>query len=200
MYRRIIFAIAFLPLFVGCATTPPSRPENLCDIFDEKPDWHNSALKAKERWGIPVHVPMAMMYQESSFRHDAKPPRDYLLGFIPWGRVSSAYGYAQALDGTWAEYKSQAGSVLSSRSSFDDAMDFMGWYMHLTHQQNGISKWDAYNQYLAYHEGRAGWRRKTFNKKPWLKRTAQTVKSRADRFSKQYASCQSRLSRGGWLW
>ena len=34
--------------------------------------------------GTPVQVVMAMMYQESSFVHDAQPPMQYFL-FIPTG-------------------------------------------------------------------------------------------------------------------
>ena len=79
----------------GCATAPPSNPDNICAIFREKPDWHDAALKVQKKWGAPVPIPMAMMYQESSFKQDAVPPRYYFLGLIPWGRVSSAYGYAQ---------------------------------------------------------------------------------------------------------
>ena len=37
-------------------------------------------------------VLMAFVHHESSFRSDARPPREYILGFIPWGRVSSAKG------------------------------------------------------------------------------------------------------------
>ena len=48
-----------------------------------------------------MHVPLAMMYQESSFKHDAAPPMEYFLGFIPIGRASDAYGYAQAKTMTW---------------------------------------------------------------------------------------------------
>ena len=83
-------------LLSSCATPPPKNPENVCEIFREHRDWYFAAKEARERWGVPIHVPMSMMYQESSFKHDAQPPRDYLLGFIPWGRVSSAYGYSQA--------------------------------------------------------------------------------------------------------
>lgn len=100
---------ALLLALAGCATKPPANPDNLCEIFREKPKWHEAALKMQQRWGAPVQVPMAMMYQESSFKHDALPPRYYFLGFIPWGRVSSAYGYAQAKDETWADYKREAG-------------------------------------------------------------------------------------------
>lgn len=50
-----------------------------------------------------------MMYQEPPFEHDALPPRYYSLGFIPWDRVSSAYGYTRAKDETWTGYKHEAG-------------------------------------------------------------------------------------------
>ncbi len=86
--------VVLMPLMlVGCATTPPNDVSNLCEIFYEKEDWYDAAEEMREKWGVPIHVPMAMMYQESSFRHDALPPRDYFLfGFIPWGRGGSAYG------------------------------------------------------------------------------------------------------------
>lgn len=136
---------------------------------------------------------MAIMYQESSFRHNAQPPRRYLLGFIPWGRVSTAYGYAQAKDETWADYKREAGSMFASRDNFGDALDFMGWYMDKTQRVNGTSKWDAYAQYLNYHEGWGGYRNGSHKRKAWLLRTAATVQSRAERFGAQYRSCEKSL-------
>lgn len=199
MFCKIVLPLVIGSALAGCAMAPPTHPENLCEIFGEKPGWHAGALKAQNRWSVPLQVPMAMMYQESSFRHNARPPRKYLLGFIPWGRVSSAYGYAQALDGTWSDYKRQAGGVFARRDNFNDAIDFMGWYMDQSQKQNGIAKTDVYNQYLAYHEGQTGWRRKAYNQKAWLKSTAVTVGARAQRFAAQYAQCRDRLPRGGWF-
>jgi len=84
-------------LLSGCATSPPQDTSNICEIFYEKEDWYDAAADARDKWGVPIHIPMAIMYQESSFRHDALPPKDYVFfGLIPWGRVSSAYGYSQA--------------------------------------------------------------------------------------------------------
>ncbi len=60
------------------------------EIFREKSGWYDDAKDMEKEWGTPIHVAMAIIKQESSFRHDAKPPKDYVLGFIPWGRVSSA--------------------------------------------------------------------------------------------------------------
>ncbi|AKQ56837.1 hypothetical protein ACLQ8Z_17505 [Bordetella hinzii] len=199
MERCLALLLCLLAL-AGCASTrPPGDPENICAIFREKPDWHDAALKVQEKWGAPVQVPIAMMYQESSFRHDALPPRYYFLGFIPWGRVSSAYGYAQAKDETWSDYKREAGGWFSSRDNFADSLDFMGWYMSKTQRINGISKWDAYGQYLNYHEGWTGYRNRSYERKAWLQRVARQVQARAERFGAQYKQCERELGRGGWL-
>ena len=62
-------------------------------------------MKTEKRWGSPAYVTLAFIKQESDFQQGAKPERIKLLGFIPWKRKSSAYGYAQAIDGTWDIYK-----------------------------------------------------------------------------------------------
>ncbi|AQS51207.1 hypothetical protein PAEH1_05795 [Paenalcaligenes hominis] len=189
VWTRVGLGLAALLILSGCATQPPTTPENLCGIFQEKPSWRHAAQKTQKKWGVPPQITMAMMYQESSFRHNAIPPRRYVLGFIPWGRVSSAYGYAQAKDETWADYKREAGSVLARRDNFADAIDFMGWYSHKSQQINGTSKWDAYGLYLNYHEGWTGYRNRTYDRKAWLKQTATKVQTRAERFGTQYRSC-----------
>ncbi len=120
--------------------------------------------------------------------------------FHPRGRVSSAYGYAQAKDETWADYKREAGGWGASRDDFADALDFMGWYIQKSQRVNGVSKWDAYGQYLNYHEGWGGYRNRSYDAKPWLKNVSQKVQSRASLFGAQYRSCQQELSRGGWFW
>lgn len=197
---RLAASAALLSLLwlAGCASAPPRNPEDICAIFREKDEWYEAALDVQKKWGVPVQVPFAILFQESGFRYDAKPPRDYLLGFIPWGRVSSAYGYAQAKDETWDDYVSQNHRWFASRDDFDDAMDFMGWYIDKTQKLNGVSKWDAYGQYLNYHEGWGGYRAKSYNRKPWLIGVARKVQARADRFRQQYAGCKDELDSGFW--
>lgn len=188
-----------MPILMSCATAPPKNPENLCKIFEENRDWYHAAKDAREKWGVPIHVPMSMMYQESSFRSDALPPRDYVLGFIPWGRVSSAYGYSQAKTMTWADYIKETGNSGADRDDFDDAIDFMAWFIYKTQKINKISKWDAYNQYLNYHEGWGGFKRKSYKKKAWLVKVAKKVDNRAKRYSGQLKSCEAELGKG-WFW
>ena len=168
-------------------------------IFDEKGRWYRAAKKSEERWGTPIHVQMAIIRQESSFDANAKPPRRKLLGFIPWRRPSNAYGYAQALDSTWLAYKIDTGRGFADRDKFKDAIDFVGWYTDQSQKVAGISKWDPYNQYLAYHEGQGGWKKKTYGRKAWLMDTARRVDNRAKTWGAQLNRCEDSLNSGWWI-
>lgn len=191
MKHKFLLTTGMTVLLAACAsTTPPSSPDNMCDILQEKPSWREALEKSRERWGAPPQIVLSIIYQESSFKHDAKPPKDYLLWIIPWGRISSAYGYPQAKDEVWGEYKEQTGRSFASRDDFEDVADFVGWYMDKAQKINNTSKWDAYSQYLNYHEGWYGFQRHTYANKTWLKNTAAKVRSRAERYGAQYMSCR----------
>jgi hypothetical protein len=199
MFRALIVP-CLVVIMAGCVHKRPSNIDNLCEIFREKPSWYKAAKRSSERWGGPIHLPMAIMYQESSFRRKARPPMRYFLGFIPYGRASDAYGYSQALEGTWKEYEREAGSAFSSRSNFGNAFDFIQWYMDKSYKRNGVSKWDGYAQYLNYHDGHGGYARGTYLGNDWLIATARKVDQRAKKYSSQLASCKQELdSQGGWF-
>jgi len=196
---RLILCVCLLSL-AACAGGPPKHLDDGCAIFQEKDDWYEDANDSYKKWGVPVHVQLAIIYQESRFRSKAEAPDDTLLGFIPWGQTTSAYGYAQVLDSTWDWYKKSTGNSGADRDDFEDATDFIGWYGNMSHKKLGISKWDAYNQYLAYHEGHGGWKRKTYNRKPWLIKVARKVERRAARYAAQLKRCKNKLEDGGWFW
>lgn len=183
----------------GCATTPPSRPNDACAIFGEKDDWYEATHESAKRWGVPVHVQLAIVYQESAFVDDARPPREWVLGFIPWKRPSTAYGYSQALDSAWDWYISETGNRGADRDDFADAVDFIGWYGNVSYRRLGIAKSDARRQYLAYHEGHEGYRRGTYRKKAWLVKVADKVVAYADRYRRQLASCEKDIKDRGWF-
>lgn len=198
---RSLFLLIITSLVLSsCATTPPSSPENACLIFKEKPDWFAASSKVEKKYGLPLQVQLAIMRQESSFKHDARPERETFLGIPLWWRKSSAYGYAQVKDGTWDWYISKTGNTGADRDDYADAVDFMGWYANISQRTLGISKWDAYNQYLAYHEGHGGWKRKTYNKKPWLIKVARKVQRYAKTYSGQLSRCRGDLGSGLFDW
>ncbi|MBF0439284.1 MAG: hypothetical protein HQL93_09210 [Magnetococcales bacterium] len=110
-FKAIIALVLLGGVLAGCATAPPvvSNVDNACAIFENQSGWYEQTLAAQNKWGVPISVQLAIIHQESRFKHDAKPPRSQLFWFIPGPRPSSAFGYAQALDGTWEQYKKHTG-------------------------------------------------------------------------------------------
>ena len=195
MMNRLVL-LTCLCVFIGCASnSPPSTTTDVCKIFKERYSWYKAAKKTEKRWKIPVSVSMAIIKQESSFIADARPQRTKLLGFIPWKRVTSARGYAEAVDGTWEMYLEDRGGWFVQRNDFEDAVDFIGWYNYQTHKQLGISMSNARALYLAYHEGRGGYKRGSYRTKPWLLSVADKVQRQSDRYNVQYQGCKKKLGK-----
>ncbi len=195
---RAILATLTLSALAGCAAdnSRPSDILNACAIFEDRPHWAEAVRKAERKWGAPAEVQLAIIYRESSFREDAQPKMEHFMGVIPVGRASSAYGFSQAIDGTWDWYRKETGNSGADRDDFADATDFIGWYMARTQRVNGVPMDDAYNQYLAYHEGHAGYRRQSWRSKSWLQRAAGQVRILADAYARQLQSCGGRYAGG----
>lgn len=192
---RTLRALIIVLLVASCGGGQSSAPrdlDNACAILKQRPGYLKAFRTTERKWGVPVHVQMATIYQESKFVSDARTPFRYTLGVIPMGRQSSAFGYSQALDGTWEEYREAAGGFGARRDRISDASDFMGWYMNQSRDRNGISLNDARNQYLAYHEGHTGFARGSYNRKSWLLRVSQEVADRSVLYERQLASCPVR--------
>ncbi|MEM9433661.1 MAG: lytic transglycosylase [Pseudomonadota bacterium] len=189
---RYFSALALLLMLSACGGGRDAQPRNLdnaCSIVSQRPAWLNDMQKTERKWGIPVAIQMATIYHESRFVKDARTPLRFALGVIPMGRQSSAYGFSQALDGTWKEYQRDQGRRFARRDRFSDAADFIGWYMDETEERLGISKGDARNQYLAYHEGRAGYARGSYRRKSWLLRVSSEMAARAQTYNAQLITC-----------
>lgn len=192
---KILRAMTIVLLVASCGggqTSAPRDLDNACKILKERPQYHRAFRKAERKWGVPIHVQMATIHQESKFVADARTPFRYVLGVIPMGRQSSAFGYSQALDGTWDEYRKAENHGRAKRDRINDATDFMGWYMNQTRDRNGVSLTDARNQYLAYHEGHTGFARQTYNSKAWLVGVAGKVEARSMMYRDQIAACRLR--------
>ncbi|NJM83216.1 MAG: lytic transglycosylase [Tabrizicola sp.] len=169
----------------------PRQLDDACAIAAERPQYLRAMQQTERRWGVPVWVQMATIHQESKFVGNARTPHTYILGIIPSGRQSTAYGYSQALNGTWEEYQASGGGRGAKRDRIEDATDFIGWYMDQSSQRLGISKTDAASQYLAYHEGRTGYANQSYLNKPWLVEVAAKVGARSDKYREQLQYCSN---------
>lgn len=191
MSRPFRALILFL-LVSACGSGSYEAPKNLdnaCSIIKQRPHYLDAMLRTERRWGVPVAVQMATIYQESKFIGNARTPRKKSLGIFPGERISTAYGYGQALDGTWEEYQDEEGGRRARRDDIRDATDFMGWYFNKSYSGLGIPLDDARNQYLAYHEGRTGYARGSYLQKAWLLRVSKEVADRAVLYDTQLKSC-----------
>lgn len=190
---RLLLAMILALGLASCGggyKTPPRNLDNACSVLKQRPEYKKAFQRTQRKWGVPVHVQMATIYQESRYKSDARTPHKYVLGVIPMGRQSSAYGYSQALDGTWEEYLKETGRSSGRRNKMRDASDFIGWYMNKTKKRNGVSLSDARNQYLAYHEGHTGFARGSYNSKPWLINVANKVEARSQMYRQQLKYCR----------
>ena len=188
--RALVIVLLAASCGGGGSGTAPRNLDDACSILGERPGYYRAFRNAERRWGVPVPVQMATIYQESKFISDARTPLRYTLGVIPVGRQSSAFGYSQALDGTWDEYVEQSGGWRARRDDIGHATDFMGWYMAASTRELGIPLTDARRQYLAYHEGRGGYRSGSYNAKSWLLRVADEVGRRAVVYDVQLQNCR----------
>lgn len=193
-----ILGIISIPLLLISCFPPAPKPEterNICDIFKQYPAWYWEAKATEQKWGIPVAVQMAIMYEESGFQATAEPfARVRGKTGQRWVRESSALGYCQALNDTWACYEKNTGQD-QSRDEFADASDFIGWYSQQVQQQLKISPNDAYDLYLAYHEGTGGYRSHSYWRKPWLIHIAHEVQARAQTYAEQLKECEDMIPR-----
>jgi hypothetical protein len=191
----LVTPVVLLLLSQACANRPPRDIDDLCGIFSQKGDWYRGARRSFERWGVPESVQLAFVHQESRFRADARPGWRRVLWVFPVGRRSSAYGYGQIKDGTWADYVRATGNQGADRDDFVDVADFIGWYGDVIHRRTAVAKDDAYRLYLAYHEGPGGFARNSYLEKPWLIQVARKVEARARLYEGQYLGCRDRLAK-----
>jgi hypothetical protein len=191
-----IFLVLFI-LFLSACSSIPRNTSNSCSIFNERYLWYKHTKKTEEKWGTPIYVQLAIIKMESDFDWLAKPARQKIFKVIPFKRLSSSFGYSQAVKGTWKQYKNETGNKLATRTRFKDSVDFIGWYTNKTESILKISKKDAFRQYLAYHEGWGAYKNYKNNQKVII--LAKKVKKQADKYKSQLKKCQKRLNKNKYI-
>ena len=174
-------------------TPSSSQIADACSLLRDNRQWHEALRDTARNWGAPMGLQLAIIKQESSFKHDARPPRGerQWFGLVEGDYISSAHGYSQALDSTWEMYKAATGKWGASRNSFRDSSDFIGWYFSSTGKRTGLGQYDYKAHYLAYHEGAGGYLKGAWKSKRWLIDTASRVASQAAQYEQQIARCDA---------
>ena len=170
---------------------PPSDLADACTIREERPDWYRATRAAARKWDVPPNTMLAIVWRESSFRAQARPPRRDGWWIFKGKPISTAYGFSQALDGTWGWYVEDTGAQGVRRDRYADAIDFVGWYMDKSRDKLGFAGIDAEAHYLAYHQGHGGYRAGRWRRIGWLKRAAAAVDDRARLYDEQLFDCDS---------
>ena len=188
---KVNFLLILLLFILGCSSIP-SNTTNSCSIFNERYLWYKHAKKSEKKWGTPVHLQLAIIKMESGFDRLAKPPRQKLFKIVPYKRLSSSFGYSQAIKGTWKQYKDETGNKFATRARFKDSVDFIGWYTNKTEKILKVSKKDAFKQYIAYHEGWGNYKNYKSNKK--VIGLAKRVEKQSNIYKQQLSECKNSLS------
>ncbi len=188
--KKINFIIIFF-IISACSSIPKNTADG-CSIFSEKYLWYKHAKKTEKKWGTPINLQLAIIKMESDFDWKAKPPRKKLFKVIPYKRPSSSFGYSQAIDGTWKQYKDETGNNLAVRTRFKDSVDFIGWYTNKTKSILNVPLDDPFRQYIAYHEGWGNYKNYKNNQKVIL--LAKKVQKQSKKYRKQLSDCKNSLS------
>ena len=192
MIRKTKVYLLILLLISACSSIPKNT-QNSCEIFEERYLWYMHARASYKNWGAPIYIQLAFIKKESDFNWLAKPPRAKLFKVIPFKRPSSSFGYSQAVEGTWRQYKRETGNKLATRARFKDSVDFIGWYVNKTTTLLKIPKNDAYRQYLAYYKGWGDYKNYSKDKKAII--YARSVKETASKYRKQLTLCRKNLDK-----
>ena len=196
MIRKKNFYLLVL-LFVTACSSIPKNTQNSCAIFEERYLWYKHAKASYKKWGAPIYIQLAFIKKESDFNWLAKPPRVKLFKIIPFKRPSSSFGYSQAVEKTWQQYKRETGKKLATRARFKDSVDFIGWYVNKTTALLKIPKNDAYRQYLAYYKGWGDYKNYSKDKKAII--YARSVKETASKYRKQLTLCRKNLDKNKYI-
>ena len=158
-----------------------THTNDACRMLTENKDWKQATYKAWKKWGIPISVQLSVIKHESSFNRDAS------------ATTSSAYGYAQALNGTFSDYKKETNNHNADRGSFYDSTDFIGWYFSNSIKMIEHNPYDAATFYLAYHDGIGGFKKKTYLKKKWLLDKSKKVQKLSNKYRSQINKCRIKI-------
>ena len=191
---KALVILTMVSLLSGCAKeySYQDYTDDICKVVNGHFGWRSSLKKTQQYYAISPGLVLSVIFHESSFNANARPPATKVMGFIPW-QSATAFGYAQIKNETWAWYKSHNPGYFQSRTQFSDATQFIGWYHQVflarlkkEGYRHPVSDADFY---ISYHEGIGGFLHQDWQKKDWLVKKAERVDQLAQRYNQQLKHC-----------
>ncbi|MFI3256434.1 MAG: hypothetical protein R3Y52_03215 [Psittacicella sp.] len=189
---KLILPVGASFILAGCSffnsqPTTTSYPTDACLMLRQNPQWLTDTLDVYYRWGVPVSIQLATIYQESHFRYNARPVKKNKWWQFGTHYQSTSVGFTQALNGTWGAYEKATHNEWQTRESFKDATNFIGWYYNRSNKLLGISLNYAYALYLSYYQGYSGYANHLHN--PAGTKLATNVQNWANRYHYELEQC-----------
>ena len=169
-------------------------PERSCRSLSRSAD--PSRIHATSRHPrLPLPPSSRKVGRIERFRRDVVQQRSELLLRLPrWPRTPCGASTRPSAGGSFAAVPTWL--TRSTSSALDACFDAQ--YNHKTWRALGIVRTDARRLYLAYHEGRTGYRHGTWKRKPGVVRTAERVAGTARAYRSQLARCETRFRCRRW--
>ncbi|EAR60539.1 hypothetical protein [Neptuniibacter caesariensis] len=161
----------------GAGSQKPLHP-SICEILDDNDEWIEPSLRAKENYGTPVFLSLALLE-------------------LPLSDLDKKHVRPRTAD--WDEYRIRSERWDASPYEPADAVDFAAWFASETSKRNKISWGNVSGHYLSLRLGHGSFARFEKGQFPQLEQQAQQVSIRAQRWERELAGCKDVWLSEGWL-
>ncbi|PIE24526.1 MAG: hypothetical protein CSA60_02970 [Neptuniibacter caesariensis] len=151
---------------------------SICELLEDNDEWIKPALQARETYGTPLHLTLAMLE-------------------LPLSNLEKKHIRPRMAD--WDEYRIRNEQWGASAYEPEYAADFIGWFTQETNKRNKIHWDNTKGHYLALRLGHGAYERFDPAKFPQLEQQAVQVGIRAARWQHELAGCKSIWQSESWL-
>ena len=155
---------------------------NICDYYYQYPNRYRSQKTLAAQGMLPLTDVHAILLSESSLEAFSAPRGSFFQK-----PKSTAYGYAQVVDGTWQDFTEGHPENWLFRVNFYDSVAFIQWY-RMAHGHL-LRSTRLYDYYLLYHDGPKHYIARSFKSQ----KLAQKVEHLAMDMRRDFSRCEAKV-------